>query len=638
MPARAAMTDNTLTAMTQITISLPEAPAGTDFKSVVATVSAMATATAAGNITTRRIDFSVGGATAGTHTNSNLYTGSGEDIFAYHAADMTSHFISNWTSGTSKTFDASVLMDGTATGIAWTNVCVTLYITYEYDDTSPTQIKTVRMPLTVPTGAFGTAKPGAALSTIPNLSTELPEASKVYRSTNITVQGMRSSTAVTDATISMQLDSTAAVTTGVYEGVLATNYFMRYVWDISAVLNTSSTMGFYAWGSLANNWIHMQAWMTITYEFDATATNDVYVSLLMPMEIASPMGGTTAADYQRGTREFWIEEPGTISTKDIAFYSFWDQAAAMAGQQQRVGTGVFVAYTTDTAGTLAGSNAAMIRNDTVWTFTKGRNQVNWDVYRTDTTDLGFNVCGFWIVNYTAGKPSTGYGAANHTVFWNLGAYFDGASNALRTIPAVAPALPEVDRFYSAIGTRYLYVTNTTGNAAGVTVLVERLAAEGGLQWEPAYIDVGYTDPETGLRHAFSQVRTLFKRWGNDPDPDRMSLQTDRRWRTVLNNNALSFDYLDLIFTYHSIPLVVSGTIGGFSGTVTINLHRVSNGEIVDTTTRSGDGTYTFNWFDDTEEVYVDANDGTNFGRSASGAAGAGSFDIIKVQPVARASA
>jgi hypothetical protein len=58
----------------------------------------------------------------------------------------------------------------------------------------------------------------------------------------------------------------------------------------------------------------MQAWMTITYEFDATSSNDVYVSLMLPMEISSPMGGTTSSDYQRGNREFFIEEPGSVTT------------------------------------------------------------------------------------------------------------------------------------------------------------------------------------------------------------------------------------------------------------------------------------------------------------------------------------
>lgn len=620
VPALASMTNNSLTALTQITISLPEAPSGTAFKSVIAMVSGMQTATAAGNLTSRRFDFSIGGATADTHTNSNLYTGSGEDIYLYFAADMTSHFQTNWTTGTSKTFDCSVNFNGTATAAAWTNINVTIYITYEYDDTSSTQIKTIRIPLNPGAGAWGTTKPGAAQATIPNLSTELPESTKVYRNTYITIQGQRSSTATTDATISMQLDTTAALTTGIYEGGQATNYFMRYVWDVSSVLNTSSTMGWYAWGSLASCWVHMQAWLTVTYEFDATASNDIYVSLMMPMEVSSPMGGTTSADYQRGTREFWIEEPSTITTKNIAFYVFWDQAAALAGMQQRIGTGSFVAYTTDTAAVVAGSNAAMIQNDSAFTFTRGRNTLNWDVYRTDTVDLGFNVCGFWIINYTAGKPTQGYGAANHTVFWNLTSYFDGATSVLRTISAIAPALPESDRFYSAVGTRYLYLTNTTGNAAGVTVLVERLAAEGGIKWEAAYIDVGYTDPETGLRHAFSQIRDLFKRWSNDNFSNRMSLQTARRWRTVLNNNASSFDYLDLIFTYHSIPFTVADSISGFSGTVTLSLHRSDTGEIVDQTTRSGDGSFSFTWYDNTENVFVSATDGTNVGRSTDGLA------------------
>ena len=625
MPVLASMVDNTLTALTSITISLPEAPSGTDFKSVIALVSAMQTASGGGNITTRRVDFSVGGATAGTHTNSNTYTGSGEDVFVFHAANMTSHFVANWTTGTSKTFAASVLINGNANDVAFTNVNVTIYITYEYDDTATTQIKTVRIPLNAPVGALGTAKPGTALDTIPNLSTELPEASKVYRSTYITLQGMRSSNITTDATITMQLDNTTAITSGIFEGRSATNYFMRYVWDCSAVLNTASSMGFFAWGSVASMWHHMQAWITITYEFDATSSNDTYVSLLLPMEISSPMGGATSSDYQRGNREFFIEEPGTVTTKNIAFYSFWDQAAVVAGINQRIGTGSFVTYTpNDSSATLAGSNAAMIRNDAAFALTRGRNSVNWDVYRTDTVDLGFNTSGFWIANYTAGKPTQGYGAANHTVFWNLGAFFDGAALIIRTIPEIVPVLPETDRFYTAIGTRYLYFTNSTGNAAGVTLQVERLAAEGGIQWESAYTDIGATDPETGLHSTFSQIRSLFHRWEDDvyADPSRMNLQTARRWRTVLANRATGVDYLDLIFTYHSIPFTVSGNITGSSGgTVTISLHRASNGEKILETSRVGDGSYSLTWYDNTENVYTEAYESsTKIGRSDNGVA------------------
>ena len=624
MPVLASLTDNTLTALTQITISLPEAPSGSAFKSVIALVSAMQTATAAGNITTRRIDFSVGGATAGTHTTSVTYNGSGEDIYLFHAADMTSHFVANWTTGTSKTFDASVLIDGTATTVAYSNVNVTIFITYEYDDTATTQIKTIRIPLDCGTTALGTAKPGTALDTIPNLSTELPEASKVYRSSYITVQGMRTGSGTADSTFTLQLDNTTSITSNTFEGGLATNYFMRYVWECSSVLDTAASMGFYAWTNVANLWYHLQSWLTITYEFDATSSNDTYISLMLPMEVNSPMGGTTDADYQGSDREFWIEEPGTVTTKAIAYYSFWDQRAALAGLNQRIGSGAFVSFTNGNATVVAGSNAAMLRNDAAYTFARGRNTVKWDVYRTDTVDLGFNVGGFWIINYTAGKPTQGYGAANHTVFWNLGAYFDGTSNVIRTISAVSPNLPETDRFYSAIGTRYMYFTNATGNAAGLTLQVERLAAEGGIIWESAYSDIGTTDPETGLHSTFSQIRTLFRRWGGDAyaDSSRMDLQTSRRWRTSLANAANSYDYLDLIFTYHSIPFTVSGNITGSSGgTVTISLHRASSGEKLAETSRVGNGSYSLTWYDNTENVFVEAREsGALLGRSDDGVA------------------
>ena len=38
----------------------------------------------------------------------------------------------------------------------------------------------------------------------------------------------------------------------------------------------------------------------------------------MPMEMASPMGGTSSADYQRATRDLFIQEPGTITIQAAA--------------------------------------------------------------------------------------------------------------------------------------------------------------------------------------------------------------------------------------------------------------------------------------------------------------------------------
>ena len=70
-----------------------------------------------------------------------------------------------------------------------------------------------------------------------------------------------------------------------------------------------------------------------------------------------------------------------------------------------------------------------------------------------------------------------------------------------------------------------------------------------------------------------------------------------------------------MFTYHSITFTAADSITGFTGTVDIGLHRSASGEKVLETTRSGDGAYSFTWYDDTEELFVSADDGTNVGRS-----------------------
>jgi hypothetical protein len=77
-----------------------------------------------------------------------------------------------------------------------------------------------------------------------------------------------------------------------------------------------------------------------------------------------------------------------------------------------------------------------------------------------------------------------------------------------------------------------------------------------------------------------------------------------------------------VITYHSITYTVSGTVSGSSGgTVTLNLHRATSGEKILSTTRTGNGTYTFTWYDNTEDLFVEAREsGTLLGRSDTGVA------------------
>lgn len=682
-PALASMTNNTLTTLTQITLYLPETGTKT-FRSVVAkvTMDDIVTATG-GSWTTKTMNLRLGAASYTSIANANTLTGGGENASLYLAADFTSHFTTNW-SGTSMTCDFQLQVNqsaGTTTGMV--NVCVTLEVTYEYDDTSTTQVKTVLIPLDMPATTLPTS--ATTYDTIPALTTYLPEANKTIRQIAAFVQGNENNASTTDSTITLRIGS-ASVTTGNHEHALQSDRFIRYVWDVtSAYPDTAATQTWQPTTSVTTRYHHMQAWLMVTYEFKANVTTTTLTedldssetgvdvtsaaalgsapfviciedeemlvtsiasntltvtrgfngstaashsngatvnpramqSLQLPLQVDSPMGGTASTDHQRATRELFIQEPGRINRHKVAFYCFWTQIAAIGGLNMRIGTGSFVAYT-DVAAVTCGSNAAMIRNDSAFTLARGRNSMNFDCYRTDTADFGWSVGGFFIVNYSSNVSAKGFSAHNHTVKWGLQQNGTAASAFVYTTSAIAPVIPESDYYINALGLELVQLPSSTANG-NMVVFVERLSAEGGQQWESAYLDALQTDPETGAYLFYAQIKSLFKRWPNDPGADRMDLETSRRWRVHYGGltNVSGWHSLGILMTYHSITYTVSGTVSGSgAGTVDLNLCRASSGERVLSTSRSGNGAFSFTWFDNTEQVFVEAREGASYlGRS-----------------------
>lgn len=616
------ITDNSLTSFTQDTLYLPES--GKTFRNVTAMLSACATsgsATAA-NLTSRSLEGRLGAAGYTAHTNSNAVVTSGEDLFFLHGLDLTSHFTTNWT-GTSMTYDSRCTLDtAQATSPGFSAASQLIQITYDYDDTSSTQIKTVRIPLDAPVSNMATSKPGTATATIPNLSTELPEASKVFRDAHIVVRGNVNRAGTGDLTMTMQLDSTTAHTSGIFEGVANTDYYFQYVWECSSVLNTSASMGFYIWAN-ATDFNHVQAWLVVTYEFDATASNDVFVSCMIGSD--GGMGGApTSSDFTRLFSYLDIQEPGTITTKQIAYYAYWDTPGVTAGLNMRVGTGSFVAYT-DVAATLAGCQAAMCRNDSAFTLVRGLNTLSFDLYHTETAqDYVTALNGFFIVNYTAGKPSQGYGAANHTVEEFMEQPWAGALAFVKTISAWAPAIPSSEYRLSNATVHFDYLCSGTGGGFGAHVEVERLAAEDQQSWDSVAGLVGVSDFEIGVRVNYVNATEHFQRYPGDERPHynsfRRDIETARRWRVANGSTTNLFTSVSLMTTYHSITYSVGGNVtNSAGGTVNLSLHNAVTGERLATTTRSGNGSYSFTAYDNTVQVYVDAyEDATHLMRTEPG--------------------
>lgn len=620
-PSGTTLVDNTDTNLTQIDFYVPEYDGVGTITVRKAIIEAVVhdRNTTLGNISRHQISASVNLASYAIVNNPNAITNGGEQQTILFSGDFTSHFAAQINNSVNS-LDVRLLVDSAVASPlspAFNNVSVKLTLTYEYDDTSTTQIKTVRIPLNAPVAAMGTTKPGTATATIPALDTELPEASKTYRQTVLVLQGNDNNTGTTDQTFSMQVDSNTAYTSDVYEHGSTVSMFVRM--NSIQSFTTDATHSFYVWSSLTMGH-HMQAWLVVTYEFDATAANDIFVSLMLPISMDSPMGGTTSSDYQRATRSLWIQETGIVA-KQQACFLFWDENATIAGLNMRIGTGSFVTYT-DAASVLGGSNAAMIRNDSAFSLARGKNTLNVDMYRTDATDLGYNVCGFFIINYTADKPSGGHGAENHTVLWQISDTGTAAVAASFTTGSEAITIPEADYFINAFGTEQKFIVSGTSPHAGNAIQVERLASgEGGLIWEPVYADLAGSDGETGIYHSYSQARDIFQRFPGDTishDGERIDPEVARRWRWAVGNGVTVRCQLAAIFTYHTITYTVSGTVSGSNGGVVyIDLIRDDTPyEMLKTTSRTGNGAFSFSWYDNTIPVYASAyEDGTHVGRS-----------------------
>ncbi len=599
------LSDLTDTNFSQITVFIPES--SVTFKSVTTDIIIQDGAATVANINRRQSSIQLGSAGYSAIDNTNLVTSSGENKWVDHTANFTTYFSTNW-SGTSMTCDARILVDSSGTSI-WKSATAKLTITYTYDDTSTTHIKTVRMPLSAPTTQMATTQ-GSAIDTIPALDTWLPENSVDIKQTTIIIQGNEESSGTTDMTLSMRIDTDTTRVTQTHEkGSNASNWY-RHVWKPSFA--TNSTHDFYLWASVTD-FDHPQVWMVITYEYDDSATSTVLNSVILPMEFESPMGGPTSADYQRATRDLWIQEPETITLQRSALFIHWDQAAPISGINIRVGTGSFSAFTS-IASMVAGGCGAMLRcENEITSLVRGRNTLQADIYRTDTVDLGWNVSSLWMINYTSTKHANGTGAHNHSICWNLFAQDTSDANNDRITPAVTIDLPETERFITSIGVNYKYLTSASSNAGGVVIQVERLVAEGGNKWDTIYSDTSHSDPEQGIRQIWGTARSIFKRWPNDPDSDRLSLTSSaRRYALYLTLGANSWGNLDMWITYHSIYYTVLGYLVGWNGDgsgyhIKVWRSGVSSGwEIVEEITTDVEGSWTCLWYDNTDRIIVTA--------------------------------
>ena len=617
--------DATLTALPQITIYTENS--SRTFRSVMVWLSYEDISTATGaTVGEHRCACSVNGAGATTITELDDIANSGENMAGIIGPfDFTAHFTANYPAADSTTLDLSVYFDiSTGTGLNVRNVGALIAVTYEYDDGAATQYNTAIIPMESTVGALGTTETEIGTNQIPQLtgSGGLLEnvAGVVVRQQFFVVEGNdEAAGAVGVYTLNVRIDTgtthafTAAIKT------LASDVYKRFIHIESPA--TTAVHAWKAWTATTARMNHCTHTMYVTYQWTVSGTTEFLNSIMLSLELSSPMGGATSALASRFELPIRIEEPGTITLKQSAYrIQFIQGAAVQAGTNSRAGAQAFRAYTNG-ASVMCGGSSFQQRVDSGsaqgagLSLARGKNNLVIDIYRTDTVDLGWNVSGVAIINYKSGVSAQGVGAHNHTTWWKI-LDWDALLSTLRDSTAFAPTIPEAGYWVTGIGFQMVHWDTASINA--LTWSAEVLSAEGeGDGWRELYADLFVKDAERGCQIIYCRARGDMGRWPLDTDPDRLVVESSRIYR--YSNAATCAKGVAMLLTYHTITFTVSGDItGSAGGTVDIDCFTEDGEEIlhIGTTSRSGNGAYSLTWYDNVYACYAEAREsGTLIGRS-----------------------
>jgi hypothetical protein len=623
--------DATLTALPTITIYTENS--SRTFRSVQVWLSYADISTATGaTVGEHRCACSVNGAAATTITELDDIAHSGENMAGILGPfDFTAHFTANYPAADSTTLALSVYFDiTTGTGLNVRNVGALIAVTYEFDDGAATQYNTAIIPMESTTGALATAETEIGTNQIPQLTGAggLLEnvAGVVVRQQFFVVEGNDETggAGTTDYTLNVRIDTGTTHAFGISEKALGSDCYKRFIHIESP--SASAAHAWKAWTASSADLNHCTHTMYVTYQWTVSGTTEFLNSIMLPFEIPSPMGGSAAGDNDRFELPIRIEEPGTITLKQSAYrIQFVPGVGVLAGLNSRAGGQAYRAYT-PAATVICGGSCFQQRVDSGsaqgagLALARGKNNLVIDLYRTDTTDLGWNISGVAIINYKSGISAQGAGAHNHTTWWKV-LDWDAALTFLRDSAAFAPNIPEASYWVTGIGFQMVHWDAGANN--GIVWAAQVLSGEGAEDgWRDLYADIFIKDAERACQIVYCRARGDMKRWPNDTDSDRLAIETARVYRYT---NAISCAKgVAMMLTYHTITFTVGGDVSGSSGgTVDIDVYTEDGDEIlhIGSTSRVGNGAWSLTWLDNVYNCYAEAREsGTLLGRSDSAVA------------------
>ncbi len=590
-----------------ITLQVDEVNSRT-FRSAIVEVTCIDNAATAASVTSVLIGCKLGAAAFSDLTVTSTITNSGEHQSLFFIQDFTSYFNTNFGAGSSQTCQVGVNFGGLTTQ----NITVRLYITYEYDDTSATtRTKTVRIPLDSNLAALTTSLVSVGSNQIPNLSTFLPEASKVFRDMFFVVDANTGANGTTTYTHGLALDAEAVDPDGTHQAALNSAVWYRRVWKrtdmtTGATHDIKSSVTSVAGGT--HN--HQTVLLVVTYSYDHSASTSIMNSLMLPFNGREGYVGDST-DLTVVRHQVFIPETTPVLAQS-AVYMNW-AIDANANLVVKIGSGTARTYTGAAGALTCGGFSVMHRFDagaaqgSGLSIARGLNNIDVTLNSSSTTVRHSFLDGVIYLNYTSDKHALGAGVHNHTIAAPGQVYIAGAISVKTTV-SLANLVAETDYFVTGLQARGAIAAFTADVAGSLALSVKRAAGEGvggvGLGFEPFSQRHLRTDVENGVFLWHGMLHDQFKQWPGDPST-RLALESSRVWR--LDLSPLGWSSWWVSCTYHAITWTVSGTITGYTGDgsgITVDIFRSDTDEKIGSVVSTTGGAFTMPWYDNTIAVYA----------------------------------
>jgi hypothetical protein len=625
-------------AFTQITVYIPETTSRA-FKSCFLIVYVQDNVTSASAPTSWQIQAAVGGASLDSTGDgaaiTDTITQTGEqcswtflrDVTALFTADTGAGGWMNASPATSRTMDCTVTI-ATSTTI---NASCKLVITYEYDDSATTRIKTVKIPIESATGARTVSLVEIGTNQVPNLDTFCPETSKTYRDIFFEFYVNDATNGTTDYTLGLALDSEARDATGTIEAGMNSARSMYYLWKrTDMTTNATHALKADVSSTTGGTFACLGAILIVTYEYDETNSTSILNSIQMPsLDAAGYVGGSTATDLSRWKKKFFVEEPDTVTLAQSGVQIFLSDSAAVTFNV-KAGSQSARAYTLP-ARAMCGGWGLIHRVDSGaaqgagMTLARGENSITLDIYSGSTTigSIGTAQSAIFYLNYTSGKSSASGGSANHSQTRSHFSEKTIADTQNREFVAFAPTINETNYYMNSVGYDMFTFFGAASATQALTLKAEIKSGEGPEDgWNEIYSRLLFSVAEEGTKRQVGRAANLFLRYPTDPDTDRMNIETSRKYR--LESVILLYSSFYMFYTYHTISFAIAGTVSGYTSDgsgITVYAYRADTKELIGSATTAAGGTYSITWYDDTINVFTEARqDSTHLGRSEQGVA------------------